>query len=143
MTTSNRPLPPAPLRWASIIAILQSLVGLGYAGLLVYREIIGAEDPSLVSEGDNASWVGYGTAIFFAVIFGAVLIGAIMMMLGKKWGRGPVAMLNIMLLPIAYYMFSGGAVLFGIVTLISAVLALVMLFNPRSAAWSAATHGGR
>lgn len=140
MTTTQRPLPPGSIRWGSIIAILQSLVGFGYAGILVYREILGAEDPSLVSEGDNASWVGYGTAIFFAIIFGTVLAGAVSMMRGRRWGRGPVAMLQIILLPISYYMFTGGAILFGVITLVSAVLGLIMLFQPQSVAWAASSY---
>lgn len=142
MTTEKCPVPPSQIRWASLIAILQSLVGIGYAGILVYREIVGAEDPSLVSESANVSWVGYGTAIFFLIIFGTVLAGAVSLLRGRKWGRGPMAMFNIILLPISYYMFSEGLVLFGFVTVVSAILVLVMLFNPRSVEWAAARYGG-
>lgn len=143
MTTTNRPQPPTLVRWASIIAILQAMVGLGYAGLLIYREIIGVEDPSLVSDSPNASWVGYGTAIFFAIIFGAVLAGAISLLRGRKWGRGPMVMLNIIFLPVSYYMFSEGLWAFGLVTAATAILVLVMMFNPRSIEWAEALHGSR
>lgn len=144
MTTVNpRPLPPAPVRWAGLIAIIHSLVGLIYAAILLYREFTGEVDPSLVSEGANIEWVGLGTAIFFIIIFGTVLAGALRMVQGRKWGRGPVVMLELILVLISYFMFTGGSIwgiLAGIVTALSAIGALVLLFNPRSVDWAATNY---
>lgn len=138
--STSSPRPPGPVLWAAIIAAIQSLIGLGYAALLIVREASGYTDPSIVYESDNANTaVGYGTAVFFIIIFGAVLTGAIFMARAKKWGRGPVIMLEILLLLISYYMFSAGQTLMGLATALSAVIALGMLFSPRAVHW-AATH---
>lgn len=97
---------PASIRWGGIVALIQSTIGFGYAFFLIYREATGETDPSIVYETDNANtWVGYGTAAFFIIVFGTVVAGAINMMKGHRWGRGAVVMLNIILLPAAYYMF--------------------------------------
>lgn len=140
--SNQRPLPPAPIRWASIIAILQSLVALGYGGFLAYRNVIGVEDPTVVTEGEsNMEWVGIGTAVYLLIIFGTVIAAAISMLTGRRWGRGPVVFLQIILLPISFYMVQGGAYLFAAVTGISALLGLVMLFNSQATQWAAARHG--
>ncbi|MGP6175164.1 hypothetical protein [Corynebacterium sp. A21] len=138
--TDIKPHLPAPVRWAGIIAILQSLVGIGYAALLIYRNIQGYEDPSVVTTQETMQWVGIGTAAFFIFIFGTVLAGAISMVSGRRWGRGPVAILQMLLLPIAYNFFEAGAVLLAAATAISAVAGLLMIFNPAAIAWAARYH---
>lgn len=139
--TDTKPHPPAPVRWAGIIAILQSLIGIGYAALLIYRNIRGYEDPSVVSTQETMQWVGIGTAVFFIFIFGTVLAGAISMLSGYRWGRGPVAILQMLLLPIAYNFFEAGAPLLAVVTAISALLGLIMIFNPTATTWAAKRYG--
>lgn len=135
MTT---PLVPPTIRWGGIIALIQSGIGLAYAFFLIYRELTGQKDQSIVYESAEANtWVGYGTAGFFLIIFGAVFAGAINMMRGKKWGRGPVIMLNMIFLPVAYYMFSEGRYSWAAVVAVSAVICLAMLFNARSVNWAA------
>ncbi|MGD7002966.1 hypothetical protein [Corynebacterium halotolerans] len=135
------PLLPAAMRWASIIAIIQSAVGIGYAILLIVRNLMGVEDQSVVTTQENMNFVGIGTAVFFILIFGTVLAGAISILAGRRWGRGPVTILQMLLLPIAIMMIQGGAWLLAIATIVSAVLALLMIFNQRSAEWAAARYG--
>ncbi|QGU06650.1 hypothetical protein COCCU_03480 [Corynebacterium occultum] len=127
--------------WAGIIAILQSAIGIGYAGLLIVRNIIGYEDPSVVTTQANMEWVGIGTAVFFLIIFGTVLAGAIITLRGGRWGRGPVAMLQMFLLPVAFYMFQGGLYFFAVATAVSALLGLILLFNPTSTSWASQRYG--
>ncbi|MBZ8176895.1 hypothetical protein GSS88_03645 [Corynebacterium sp. 3HC-13] len=135
MSTNNL-RPPAPIRWAGFIAITQSLIGIGYAVLLIIRQILGYRDPAIVSEqGSAASWVGTGTAIYFLVIFGIVIIAAIRMIRGHTWGRGLVVMLQMILLPIAWYMGSSHAFILCAVTGLSAIAGLVLLFHPVSVKW--------
>lgn len=128
---------PSSIRWGGIIALIQSAFGFGYAIFLIYREATGKTDPSIVyvEEGAN-SWVGYGTAIFFFIVFGTVVAGALNMMRGHRWGRGAVVMLNIILLAAAYYMFIEGRVFWAIITGLSAVFVLGALFNRRSVEWA-------
>lgn len=140
MTKTKSPV-PAPVKYAGYLAMVQSLVGLGYAAILIYREIIGERDASIVTDTDTrAGLIGYGTAIYFIIIFGAILAGAISMNAGRRWGRGPVAMLEMFLLVVAYYMWSAGQPVWAGVTAVSAVLGLGLLFNSKSLAWATANH---
>lgn len=127
---------PPTIRWGGIIALIQSGIGLAYAFFLIYREMTGQEDPSIVYASAEANtWVGYGTAGFFIIIFGTVFAGALNMMRGRKWGRGPIIMLNIIFFPVAYYMFSEGRYLWAAIVAFSAVACMAMLFNARSVHW--------
>lgn len=140
MTKTKSPV-PAPVKYAGYLAMVQSLVGLGYAAILIYREIIGERDASIVTDTDTrAGLIGYGTAIYFIIVFGAILAGAISMNAGRRWGRGPVAMLEMFLLVVAYYMWSAGQPVWAGMTAVSAVLGLGLLFNSKSLAWATANH---
>lgn len=133
--------PPVPVLWAAVIAAVQCVIGLGYAILLIVRQALGYRDESIVYTTDNANtWVGYGTAIFFLIIFGAVLGGAVFMARGKRWGRGPVVMLEILLLLISWYMFGGGFYPLAIATLVSSVVALGFLFSPTAVRYAAGQY---
>lgn len=132
------PIVPPSIRLGGIIALIQSGIGLAYAFFLVYREMTGQKDPSIVYESAEANtWVGYGTAAFFIIVFGTVFAGAVSMMSGRRWGRGPIIMLNIIFFPVAYYMFSEGRYLWAVIVAASAVLCMAMLFNARSLNWMA------
>lgn len=135
--------PPAPVRWAAIVSLAQSLIGIGYALLLIVRQISGERDESIVSESPNASWVGLGTAVFFLIIFGTVLAGGIAVLRARgRWGRGPVIMLNLILLPISLSMCGAGAWPLGIATGLSALAVLGMMFSPRAVDWASRVYGG-
>lgn len=132
---------PAPVKYAGYLAMLQSFVGLGYAGLLIVRELMGERDHSIVTDTSaRAGLIGYGTAIYFIIIFGVVLAGALSMNSGRRWGRGPVAMLEMFLLVAAYYMWSAGQPVWAGITAVTAVLGLGLLFNSKSLAWASANH---
>ncbi|AZA09805.1 hypothetical protein [Corynebacterium pseudopelargi] len=132
-------MPPAQVRSAALIAAVQSLIGLGYALVLIIRGLMGKRDASIVYESDQANTaVGYGTAIFFIIVFGTVIFAAWRMQQGKRWGRGPVLMLELLLVPITIYMFKAGAWILGIVVGISAVAGLAMLFSAPAVEWASA-----
>ncbi|AKE41972.1 hypothetical membrane protein [Corynebacterium kutscheri] len=127
---------PAAVKIAGLIAIVQSVIGLGYAALLLIRGIRGVADESIVYETTDAHTnVAYGTAIFFLIVFGFVIFGALWMMRGHRFGRGPVIMLEILLLLISWYMFQGGQIFLAAATTLSSAFGLVMLFSPTSLAW--------
>lgn len=130
-------------QWASIIAIVQSLMGLGYAVFLLIRQFSGHEDPSLVITGDSgtAHYVGLGTAIFLFIVFGAVVAGGFFLIRGHLWGRGPVVVLEMILVLISFYMFRGGMPLFGAATMISAGASLALMFSKPSVDWAAEQRG--
>ena len=64
------------------IAVVECTIGLGYGVFLMIRDFQGYEDPGAVIS-------GWGTALWFYFIFGAVLAGAVFLLMGNRWGRGP------------------------------------------------------
>ncbi|MDK6260888.1 MULTISPECIES: hypothetical protein [Corynebacterium] len=131
---------PATVRYAGIIACVQSVVVIAYAILLLARQVLGERGADIVSEaGGNAGWVATGTAVFLLIVFGGVFAGGLGLARGThRWGRGPVIILQIIFLPISFSMFGAGAWPLGVVTLVSAVAILVLLFSPASVHWAAA-----
>ncbi|WP_018296156.1 hypothetical protein [Corynebacterium lubricantis] len=132
---------PATVKWAAIISLVQMVAAFIYAGLQIYWEASGTQHSSLESASQNTQYVGYGTAIFIILVFGAMGAAAYSMLSGKVWGRGLIVLMQFILLGVAYFMFSGGAILLAIATGLSALVALVMLFNPRSTEWVASRYG--
>lgn len=90
----------------------------------------GTAASSLESASAATDFVGIGTAVFLLIVFGFVAFHAARTLAGQPSGRGAIVLIEAILLGVAVYMFSGGAVLLGIVTLISALLALVGVFHP-------------
>lgn len=136
MTTNEQIRPPVPVLWAAVIAGVQCVFGLLFALILLIRQLTGRTDASIVYEsGDAHTFVALDTAVFFIIIFGTVLLGAIFMSKARRWGRGPVVFQQLMLLLISYYVFTGGQLLAAIALALSAIIALVMLFSPSAVAW--------
>ncbi|WP_035106899.1 hypothetical protein [Corynebacterium camporealensis] len=141
MSTTNQPPASARAPWsvwmASLIAIAQSLVVITFGIFLVVRDINDADNPSMVSSTDVASHVGTGTAVFIFIIFGFVIAGAIAFLLGKRWGRGAIVLVEFILIPSSFQMMSGGSIYLGILTLVTAVITLyLMMFSKDTAAWA-------
>ncbi|MGV0395930.1 hypothetical protein ACUY3K_07485 [Corynebacterium uberis] len=141
--THNNPA-PAAVKYAAALAAVHSVLGLAYAVLLLYRQFTGADDPSLVSEKPGqTSWVGLGTAVFFIIVFGAVLAAAVVLLRSThpgRWPRGPIVILELILLPIAVAMIKGGAWPAGIATGISAAASLALMFSKPALDWATATY---
>lgn len=135
--------PPATVKFASLIAIVQSTIALIFAGFLIWREIIDAENPSVASDAATANWIGAGTAGFIIIVFGTIVAAAVSQYRGKRWGRGPIVLLQVILAASSFQMMSGGAVFFGIFILASALIALMMVFHPQSNSWMELHHQSR
>ncbi|GEE03963.1 hypothetical protein nbrc107696_44090 [Gordonia spumicola] len=118
---------PSQLRWAGRIITAQGLLGLIVAVVYVVREASGHHEQAIS---------GYGTAIWFTVIGGAVLAGGIALTRGKRWGRAIGMMAQILLLPVAYSLLTSSALpAIGAPVGIVAIGVLVLLFSPASLAW--------
>lgn len=134
---------PAVLKFGAGITILQGIVAFVIGVLFILEDFrtMGEED-SLVSETGAANWVGTGTAIFIFIVFGAAVAGAVSMMRGHTWGRGPIVLLQILLLFVVFYMFSGGQPAAGAAVGLSAILILVGVLHPKSSEWYSSVYGG-
>ena len=59
---------------------------------------------------------------------------------GKPRSTGAIVLIEAILTGVAFYMFSGGAILLGIATLLSTALVLYTVFNPESARYNEARY---
>lgn len=145
--TGGRSAPEVPtsVRIAGIIACLEAVIGIIYAVILLVRQVRGDRDAAIVSEpGSNMDWVAFGTAVFFLIVFGAVLAAGLGLARGThRWGRGLVIIFQVILLPIAMSMLGAGAWALGILTTVAAAGTLVCLFTKPAVAWAARSFGGR
>lgn len=143
MSHDSRFPAPAPAKAAAWIAIAQCALGLVYAGILLVRQALGKHDAAIVSEGkNNMQWVGLGTAVFMILVFGAVVAGAVALLTrASRWGRGPIVVVEILFLPIAWQMAQGGATLAAVALGLSALAALALSFHRASIDWAARSYG--
>lgn len=132
---------PTTIRLGAGAALLQVLVAFGTAFYLIYADLTSDVSDTIESDAAAAQWIGTGTAIFIFILFGVVLAGAVNLLRGGNWGRSPIVMMGVLLLPVAWYMMSEGMVLAGIGTGILAAAALVFMLHPRSTEWIAANYG--
>lgn len=113
-------------------------MGLAYAVFLIFREITGQHDYGTVtSDGSGSLFVGYGTAAFFIVVFGTVAAAGLALRRGRRWGRGPVVILQMLLLPVSWYILSAGLIVPALVVAACALFGLYLTFNGRSLSWAA------
>ncbi|HHT60284.1 MAG TPA: hypothetical protein GXZ83_11530 [Corynebacterium stationis] len=126
------PTPPPSILYAAILASLQSLVAIVFGVFLMVRDFTGAENDSMVTSTSTASHVGTGTAIFIFIIFGFVIASSWAMTRGKRWGRGAIVLVEFILGASSFQMMTGGSILLGIVTLVSAILTVFLIFGVKS-----------
>jgi hypothetical protein len=125
---------PNTVRRAGTIVAGEGAVGLVIAVVLVVRATGGA-DQHLVN--------GYGTAAWFAVFGTAVLAAGLALATGKRWGRGIAVMMQLLLLPVAWYAAVGSHQLaLGVPIAIVAVVALALLFSPTAQIWASGDESG-
>ncbi len=126
---SNPAAPPA-VRGAGWIVVLQGVAALVVAAVLVVRGLGGA-DQRVVN--------GLGTAVWFAVVGGAVLAAGSALVTGRRWGRGLGVFTQLLLLPVAWYLGVGShQPAFGFPLGVLALAVLVLLFSPAAVRWAAA-----
>jgi hypothetical protein len=119
--------PPA-VRYAGYIVAAEGVAALVMAVVLLIRAFGGA-DQHIVS--------GYGTALWFLLIGSGVLTGGWALISGRRWGRGIAVPTNLLLLPVAWYVFSSHHVIYGILVAAVAILTLGLLFSPAAVQWVA------
>lgn len=112
--------------------MVQGALALVVAGALVVR--------TLSDDHGNAT-VGYGTAVMFAVLGAGVLVAGVTLLRSVPGGRGPVLVVQVLLLPVAWSLLTdsgqsaAGAAL-GVVALVTIAL---LLWAP-SRRWVAEQH---
>lgn len=118
---------PAAVRGAGLIVSAQGVFGLGAAGALLLRRLGGAEQRVVD---------GLGTGIWFLLFGGAVFAAGWALLTGRRWGRGLAVFIQLLLLPVAWYLAVGSQrVVFGLALGAVALCTLVLLFSPAALRW--------
>jgi hypothetical protein len=122
------------VRGAGLIVAVQGAAGLAVAAVLVVRALAGA-DQRVVN--------GFGSAAWFFLLGAGVLAAGWALLRGKRWGRGFAVFVQLLLLPVAWYLGVGShRVAFAIPVAIIAVTVLVLLFSPPALRWAAGSQRG-
>ncbi|MGH3551434.1 MAG: hypothetical protein ACRDT5_02340, partial [Mycobacterium sp.] len=85
---------PASVRGAGLIVAAQGAAALVVAAVLLIRGLGGA---------DQRVANGFGTAVWFVLVGGALLAAGWALLIGRRWGRGPAVFAELLLLPVAWY----------------------------------------
>ena len=122
---------PAPrsVRVAGVFVAAQGLAGLAFAVAVL-----------VLALGDtrNASNL-YGEAGFFGIMAAAIIAMAVAMVLGHRWTRTPAAVLQLLLIIVAWYAIGPTKLVVpAIITVVLCVATLVLLFTARARAWAVA-----
>jgi hypothetical protein len=123
--TEGAGLLPATLRVAIVLLIGEAAVVTVLAGAEVYNAVTAS----------RVIWQQAGLVIGYASIM-AVLMWVSAWALSRRhaWARGPAVVLQLMLLPIGYFMVSAGLVLVGVPVLALGLLGAGLLVAPATRA---------
>jgi len=118
--------PPA-VRNAGFLVAAEGLAGVIAAVVYLVRGLFFDVDQGKVS--------GFGNAIWFVLVGGAVLAAGAALITGRRWGRGIAVFFNLLLLGVAWYLFTSDQVAYGIAVAVLALVALALLFSPSTVRW--------
>lgn len=114
---------PGPLRWA-VWLLMGEAVAVGLiAAFLVYEDLTGSA----------ASVVSALFVTGFAVAGALLLFAVARALAGRRAGaRGPAIVLQLMLLPIGYFMIQGGLAWLGVPIMAFAIFVAALILSPSS-----------
>jgi hypothetical protein len=119
---------PLSVRIAGVLVGIEGLAGFGYA----IAVLVGAFTHTRGAVGNL-----YAEAGFFAVMGAAIVAVAVGLLRGQAWTRTPAAVLQLLFIGIAWYVFGpSGQIAVGVVTAIFCVATLVLLFTRPARAWA-------
>lgn len=116
---------PAPLRWAVWLLAAESAGVLAVTVFLLYEDLTAP--------------VGSAGGAFAVTLYAAVMATALGL-LGwalhrrRKWARGPALVLQLLLIPIGYYMVTGGLAWLGVPVIAAGLAGAGMLVAPSTRA---------
>lgn len=122
-------LQPAPVavRAAGALVAVQGLAALAFTiALLVH---------TLGVSGQAAGNL-YGEVGFFAVMAIGVLAVAVGLVLGQRWTRSPAALVQVLLVAVAWYAVHSRFSTLAVIAIVVAVVTFVLLFTAPSRAWA-------
>ncbi|MCX2711232.1 hypothetical protein [Mycolicibacterium sp. J2] len=122
-------LQPPVVRYAGFLVTAEAVAALVMAVVLAVLATGGTDKHT---QGFNA----YGTAGWFAIMGSGLLAGGWALITGRRWGRGIGIFANLLLLGVAWYLFTSHQAGYGIAVAVLAVLTIGMLFTPSAVHWT-------
>ncbi|MCV7355846.1 hypothetical protein [Mycolicibacterium fluoranthenivorans] len=122
-------LQPPIVRYAGYLVAAEAVTALAVAVVLA---VLASGGTDKHAQGFNA----YGTAGWFAIMGAGLLAGGWALITGRRWGRGIGVFANLLLLGVAWYLFTSHQVAYGFAVAALAVLTLGMLFSPSAVHWT-------
>ena len=117
---------PRAVRVAGAITGLQGALAIVMAVTLTVRELAGHHEAAIS---------GYGTAAWFAIMGSAVSAAGWALWTGRRWGRGIAVFANLLLLGVAWYVFSSGQLPYAVALALVSGGVLALLFSPPVLNW--------
>jgi len=117
---------PRAVRVAGAITALQGVLAIVVAVALAVRELGGHHEDAIS---------GYGTGAWFAITGSAVSAAGWALWTGRRWGRGIAVFANLLLLGVAWYVYTSGQLRYAVLVGVVAVAVLTLLFSPSVLHW--------
>ncbi len=117
---------PRAGRLAGAITALQGAVAIVAAVALTMRELGGHHEAGIS---------GYGTAAWFVIMGSGVVAAGVALWNGRRWGRGIAVFANLLLLGVAWYVYSSGQLRYAVLVGVVSVVVLALLFSPSVLHW--------
>lgn len=117
---------PRAVRLAGAIVALQGLLAIVAAIVLTVRELAGHHEAGIS---------GYGTAAWFAIMGSGVVAAGWALWTARRWGRGIAVFANLLLLGVAWYVYSSGQLRYAVLVGVVSVAVLALLFSPSAVHW--------
>ena len=117
---------PRAVRAAGAITALQGAVAIVTAVALIVREVGGHHEDAIS---------GYGTAAWFAIMGSAVSVAGWALWTGRRWGRGIAVFANLLLVGVAWYVYTSGQLRYAVLVGVVSVAVLALLFSPSVLHW--------
>jgi hypothetical protein len=118
--TAVTPMPPT-LRWAVGLLAGEAVVVAALTAFVIYKDLTA----TVVVWRDAMIVTGFATVC-------AILLGLLAWMLARRrgWARGPAVVLQLMLLPVGWYMVSGGLAWLGVPVFLLGLVCAALLVAP-------------
>ena len=117
---------PLAVRIAGGLVAVEALAGLAFTVAVVVRSF-DVQNPFAL----------YGEAGFFLIMSGAVVALAVGLIVGRRWTRTPSAVLQVLLIAVAWYALGPTKLVVpAVITVVVCVATLVLLFTAPARAWA-------
>ena len=117
---------PRAVRVAGAITALEGVLAIAVAIALAVRELGGHHEDAIS---------GYGTAAWFAITGSAVSAAGWALWTGRRWGRGIAVFANLLLVGVAWYVYTSGQLRYAVLVGVVSVAVLALLFSPSVLHW--------